>query len=163
MKENIFSHFPTGKTIFLYFSLAFLLTISTYQRRGGKGTSFFDFIYASEKQIVGKRYRSDFLSPNILQLLIISWTYFTLCLKWRWKPSSSPTTLSLPYVLLRSGIRSWSVHFYSITGPNNKSASPSCRGCEPEFNLIKNLDWLFNNITWPAKLGSCGRKGAACW
>ena len=36
---------------FKYFSLAFLLTISTYQRRGGKGTSCFDFIYASEKQI----------------------------------------------------------------------------------------------------------------
>ena len=44
--------------------------------------------------------------------------------------------------------------FSMSTGPNNKSASPSCGGCEPEFNLIKILDWLFNNITWPAKLGS---------
>ena len=34
----------------------------------------------------------------------------------------------------------WDEKFSMSTGPNNKSASPPCGGCEPEFNLMKKLD-----------------------
>ena len=50
-----------GKPYFLYFSLAFLLIISTYQRRGGKRTFCFDFIYASEKRIDRDKFNKRFL------------------------------------------------------------------------------------------------------
>ena len=83
-----------------------MLTISTYQRRGGKGLLFFDSTYASEKQIDREKLYKRFLKfkyPPALDYKLDIFHPFVLSVD---KLSPSPTTLSLPYVLPRSGIRS---------------------------------------------------------
>ena len=51
MKENIFSHFPTGKTIFFIFLSCIFVNYKYLLEEGGEGSSDFDPTYASEKRI----------------------------------------------------------------------------------------------------------------
>ena len=51
MKENIFSHFPTRKTIFFIFLSCIFVNYKYLLEEGGEGTSYFNSTYASEKRI----------------------------------------------------------------------------------------------------------------
>ena len=94
---------PNRENHFFYISLfAFLLTISTYQRRGGRGTFCFDSTYASEIRIDRDKVTREFLSSNTFQPLTISWKLFTPCLKLQTNPHPFRLPFRFPYVLPRS-------------------------------------------------------------
>ena len=92
MKENIFFFIPTRKT-FLYISfLHFCIVLANYKyllEKRGEGLLSLTLPMSQSNRLIGKSYTRVFLSSLILQLLIISWIFFTPCLKCR-------QTLSIP-------------------------------------------------------------------
>ena len=61
MKENIFSHFPTGKTIFYIFLSCIFVNYKYLSEKRGEGTFDFDSTYASEKRIDRDKFNKRFL------------------------------------------------------------------------------------------------------